>query len=123
MRNPSASIRVGFARGKIKTEVARGGRGGGVTRLGEGPCAGAEKEGRKTLKEPQPGRGGERGWRSWWSPQSLERVIWSGRILREGRGGGRSMDFFFNVIGVGVLTRQSLSSVYRSFKDSIFKNR
>ena len=55
MRNPSASISVGFAGKKKKKELARGGRGGGVTRLSEGPCAGAEKEGRKMLKKPQPG--------------------------------------------------------------------
>lgn len=45
----------GFRRKKKKKELARGGRGGGVTRLSEGPCAGAEKEGRKMLKKPQPG--------------------------------------------------------------------
>ena len=45
----------GFRREKKKKELARGGSGGGVTRLSEGPCAGAEKEGRKMLKKPQPG--------------------------------------------------------------------
>ena len=54
-REESQRLNFSGFRRKKKKKLAREGRGGGVTRLGEGPCAGAEKEGRKMLKKPQPG--------------------------------------------------------------------